>query len=454
MLLEFLNSSLFTATQRFLNYEMGKNNEKRLSDIFSTSIISHYIIAFMIVLLAETVGLWFLYNQLVIPESRFNAAVWVFHFSVFTFFVNIISSPYTAMLIAYERMNIYAYISMADVLFKLAIVYFLTCISFDKLALYAVLLFISSIIMRAVCAFYCKKSFGECRFKFIWDKDLLKKMFSFSGWMFAGTITNTISYQGVTVLMNIFFGPILNSARAISQQISAAVNSFASNFIMAVRPQIIKSYSYGNETYMYKLVFTASKISFYLLFVLALPVLLQTEYLLILWLKIVPEYSVLFTQLSIVEILISSSYTPIAAVSQASGKIKYYQLIISIGFLLIFILTLLLYELGLPAHTAYSVAIAMAFIGLIARLLELKKTVKFPMRKYLSEVTVRLLAVIILSVLLPLLYTYHTEPSLIHFIYMVIICVISVTLSFWLLGLNTFEKRFILKELKQKLIKK
>jgi O-antigen/teichoic acid export membrane protein len=279
-------------------------------------------------------------------------------------------------------------------------------------------------------------------------------MLGFSGWMFVGTISNTFSSQGITMLMNIFFGPVHNAARAVSQQVCAAVNNFASNFMIAVRPQIVKSYSCGDEAYMYKLVFISSKVSFYLLFVLALPVLLQTEYIMSLWLEEVPEYSGIFVQLAIVEVLITSSYAPVASVSQASGKIKYYQLIISVGFLLIFALTLLFYKLGFPSYVTYIVAILIAFLGLIARLFELKKTVNFPMKQYLTEVTLRLFPVVAFSTILPVLCVYFTTPSFIHFIYIVVLSVFSVSLMFWLLGLNFLERQLIRTKLKQKFIKK
>ncbi|KAA6301423.1 MAG: hypothetical protein EZS26_002410 [Candidatus Ordinivivax streblomastigis] len=454
MMLGFFNSSLLTATQRFLNYEIGQGNTKRLSDIFATSLIGNYMIGAIIIVLSETLGLWCVYHYLVIPVERFPAALWVFHFSIITFVISIISSSYHAAIIAHERMNIYAYLSIIDVLFKLVIAFSLTWMAFDKLQLYAVLLCLSAILIQLMYMVYCRRVFVECRFKYIWDKELLKKMFGFSGWMVAGTLTNTLTSQGVNMAINIFFNPVYNAARAISQQVCTAVNNFAFNFMLAVRPQIVKSYSGGEETYMYKLVFISSKMSFYLLFVLSLPILLRTEYLLNLWLKLVPEYAVLFTQLAIIEILITSSYSPIAAVSQASGKIKYYQLIISAGFLCIFIFTILLYHLGFPAYITYIVAITLAIAGLFARLLELKHTLRFPMKQYISEVTIRLFAVAVVSVIVSFPVAYAMNQSLLHFVYIGLLSVLSITVSFWLLGLNTFEKQFILLKIKQRITQK
>jgi O-antigen/teichoic acid export membrane protein len=452
--LGFFNSSMLTATQRFLNFEMTPGNQRRLSEIFSTSLIGHYLIALIILALSETIGLWFVYNYLVIPPDRFHAALCVYNFSVFTFVVNILSSPYNATIIAHERMNVYAGLSMADIGFKLLVACLLSCITWDKLKLYAVLLFTSAVIVRSIYVFYCKKVFPECSYKYCLDKSLLKKMFSFSGWMLFGTLSNALSFQGISIVINMFFAPAYNAARAVAQQACTAVSSFASNFMVAVHPPVVKAYSCGDESYMYKLVFFSSKISFYLLYVLSLPVILQAEYLLNLWLKIVPEHTVLFTQLALVELLITSSYAPIAAVSQASGKIKRYQLVISVGFMAIFLLTLLFYFLGFPAKVTYLIAIGIAAIGLIARLLELRKTVKFPVRKYLTKVTFRIAVTAVLSPVVPGLYCWFSDASLLHFIVVVAMSIIFVSLFFWLFGLNAFERQLLIKEIKQKRIKK
>ena len=214
-----------------------------------------------------------------------------------------------------------------------------------------------------IYATYCKRNFTECKYRFIFEKDLFAQMFCFSGWMFTGTLSNLFSSQGVNILINMFFGPIQNAARGIAYQIQGTVNAFVTNFMVAVQPQIVKSYSQGNYSYMYKLVFMASRYSFYLLFLLSLPVLLQTQYLLQLWLKNVPDYSVLFTQLVVIDLLINSSFTPIASVAFASGKIRNYQLVVSAGYLLTFALTLLFYQLGFPSYVAFVVAIIISFIG-------------------------------------------------------------------------------------------
>ncbi|MDR2621140.1 MAG: oligosaccharide flippase family protein [Dysgonamonadaceae bacterium] len=455
MLLGFLNHSMLTATQRFLNYEMGKENQRRLPDIFSTSLTGHYLIALIILVLSETAGLWMVYHFLVIPPERFQAALWVYHFSVFVYVINIVTLPYNAVIIAHERMGVYAVLSITDVASKLAIACLISLIVWDKLQLYAVLLFAATLIVRFIYVLYCKKNFPECSVRFLWDTGLLKKIFSFSGWMLLGTLTNTLSEQGVTIVMNQFFAPVHNAARALAQQVSGVVHNFVANFMLAVHPPIVQSYSRNETAYMYRLVFLSSKISFYLLFIMVLPILLQTEYLLNLWLGKIPEHSVLFTQLALAETLITPAYASIAAVSQASGKIKYYQLIISAGFLLIFGLTYFFYYWGFPAETTYFIAIGIAVAGLFARLLDLRKTVGFPVRDYLFKVILRLMVTVACAVIFPVLYMQiPADFSLLNFICIATISIFSISLFFWLFGLSRIEKQLLIKGIKKQIYEK
>ncbi|MDR2690957.1 MAG: lipopolysaccharide biosynthesis protein [Dysgonamonadaceae bacterium] len=452
MLWGFFNLSMLTATQRFLNYEMGKDNQQRLPDIFSASLTGHCLMALIVLVLSETAGLWMVYHSLVIPPERFQAALWVYHFSAFTLVVNIVTSPYNAAIIAHERMGIYAVLSITDAVSKLAIACLISRIAWDKLQLYAVLLFAAALTVRLIYAFYCRKNFPECSGRFLWDAGLLKKIFGFSGWIMLGTSSDALCSQGVTIAMNQFFAPAYNAARALAQQVNIAVYNFAGNFMLAVRPPIVQSYSRNETGYMYRLVFFASKISFYLLFIMILPILLQTEYLLYLWLGKIPEHSVLFTQLALAETLTTSAYAPVAAVSQASGKIKYYQLILSAGFLLTFGLTYLFYYFGFPAETTYFIAIGIAAIGLFARLLELRKTVKFPVRDYLTKVILRLITVAGCSAIFPVLYMQiSTNFPLFDFISTVTISILSISLFFWLFGLNRMEKQLLIKGIKKQM---
>lgn len=340
-------------------------------------------------------------------------------------------------------MKVFAYVSIAEVSLKLTVVFLLVYLSFDKLVLYAFLLLVVAVIVRMIYATYCKRNFTECKYRFIFEKDLFAQMFCFSGWMFTGTLSNLFSSQGVNILINMFFGPIQNAARGIAYQIQGTVNAFVTNFMVAVQPQIVKSYSQGNYSYMYKLVFMASRYSFYLLFLLSLPVLLQTQYLLQLWLKNVPDNSVLFTQLVVIDLLINSSFTPIASVAFASGKIRNYQLVVSTGYLLTFALTLLFYQLGFPSYVAFVVAIITSFIGLFARLYVLRHSVHFPSKKYIHKVFLVQAKVGIIAIVIPAVFVYYASPTFFHFAITVLISSVSIAGTTWCWGLGPEERLYI-----------
>lgn len=446
-MLAFFNNSLSTATQRFLNYEMGQGGTE-LQKVFSIAIIGHCFIACGIVLLAETIGLWFIKTQLVIPAERMQAALWVYHFSIATFAVTVITTPYNAAIIAHERMNIFAYLSFLEVGLKLLTVFLLFWLPFDKLKLYGALLLGVTFLVRGAYSYYCRRHFPECHLRFIWDKQFFLKMYSFSGWILVGDTTNMLSSQGVNMLINIFFSAVQNAARGIAYQVQGAINAFVSNFVMAVRPQIIKSWAQGDLGYMYRLIFSWSKLSFYLLYLFSLPVLLYMPVILQLWLKNVPDHSVLFTRLVVIELLISSSYSPIVSVSQASGKIRNYQLIASFGFLLIFILTFICYRWGYPSYITFILSIFIALAGLFARLWELYYSVSFPVGAYLRLVFLREVIIVLISLPLPLFFVYFFPFSWSYFIGGVLISFLSVGIIIWFGGLNREERFFICDKLK------
>ena len=453
-MLSFFNSSMGTSTQRFLNYEMGQNNCEGLRDVFVNAVNAHFIIGVITVIGLETIGLWFVYNKLNISIGQFNAALWVFHCSVISLFVSIISTPYNAAIIANERMSVYAYYSILEVILKLLIVYLLVVIPYNKLIVYALLILAVNFIMPALYNFYCIKHFAECRYRWNWNTNLMKKMFFFSGWMLFGCISDMLSKQGVNVLINIFFGPVFNAARAIAVQVQTAVNSFVANFMTAVRPQIIKSYSAGEYQHMYRLVFSSSKLSFYLLFVLTTPVLIYTDFILQLWLKIVPEYCVLFTRLVLLELLISSAYVPIAQINQASGKIRNYQIAISIIFLLSFVLTYFLYKLGLPVYSTFIISVALAIVGLFVRVFILKYDNNFPASTYLLKIMFPLIPVSGLSLIIPILIYKYTETTFLLFLFNSFVGLVSSIMVIWFLGLDKVEKTFITEKISCRISKK
>jgi len=445
----FLNSAMATATQRFLTFEIGKKDFKQLMNVFSMSVNIHFIIAFIILIFAETVGLWFVNTQLTIPPERMIAAGWVYQFSILALLVNIVSVPYNAIIIAHERMNVFAWVSIIEVSLKLLIVFMLVWFGFDKLKLYAILMFSVALIIRLIYGFYCSRNFEESKFRWFWEPVLFKQIFSHSGWMLFGTFSNMLSGQGLNVLINIFFGVTVNAARGIAYSLQGAVNGFVRNFMMAVQPQIIKYYAQNNFKEMYKLVFASSKFSFFLLFYISLPVLLLTTTVLQWWLKIIPEHAILFTRLIILDLFFTSLFPSIATVSQATGKIKAYQLVISIGFLLVFVLTYLFYQLGYPSHYAFIIMITISFLGLLARLIILKIQLSFPVVEYFKNVLLPIILVTFLSVPIPLVFITIFDNTVIQFITVSVVSVLSTTMAIWLAGINKNEKTFIKNKINQ-----
>lgn len=450
----FFNVSMAGATQRFLNYAMGEGNSKQLLNIFRISYTVHTILAFVILLLCLSVGLWFLYNKMVIPEPRFNTAVILYFLSVLSFFVTIIFSPCSAVILAHEKMSFYAYISILDIILKLLIVYLLLIFDSDKLLVYSVLLFVSTIIVQTVNILYCKKHFSEVSFSYYYNRDLAKKIFSFSGWLFLGTFSLTLNSQGINLLINIFFGPLMNAARGVAYQVQAAVTSLVNNFMVAVTPQITKSYASGDLIRTQNLVFTSSRLGFFLIIIIGIPLLLACEELLRIWLGVVPDMSVLFVRLTIIDLFISIFFTPLGYLNQASGKIKKYQIMIAILFLSVFVLSYCFFKFGFQVYYTFYISILVSIIGLFSRLFYLRKSLNFPIIEYIKSVMVPSIVVCSLYVLLTYII-YKFIPILTTSLWMIIIyLVLTITIGILLilsLGLTKQERLQIFNFFKQKI---
>lgn len=439
----FFSGSISVATQRFLSYELGKKDSGEIGKIFCMSVNTHLIMAAAAIVIVEAGGLWLLNHKLNIPADRIAAANWVFHCSVLSFIINFISIPYSALIIAHEKMSIYAYISIIDVILKLLIVYLLRYLMYDKLVLYAILLLAVSVIIRVAYGLYCRYKFTESHFKFVWDKGLFKQMFRHSNWMLLGTTTSMLSSQGVNMLMNTFFNVTVNAARGIAYQVYYAANSFIVNFMVAVQPQIIKLYVQEERQSMHRLIFTSSKFSFFLIFVIALPLVLEAEVVLKLWLGVPPEGAVLFTRLVVVDLLFSSLYTPIATLSQATGKIGLYQSVIGVGFLSVFLVTWLLYRLGFPAYSTFVVLVSVSFVTLFARLWILRKIADFPVKEYCVRVLLPILGVALSSLPLPMLLRFTVHGEFLRFGATLVSSVLATFSMVWMIGLNVGEKNVV-----------
>lgn len=443
MMFSFLNSSMSSATQRFFSFELGKQDHAQLKKVFSMSVNIHAIIAIAIFILAETIGLWFLNAKLVIPSDRMEAANWVYQFSIFAFMLTIMNVPYNATIIANERMNVYAYISIVEVVLRLIIVFALVWLGFDKLKLYAVLVFGVAAIVWSLYKIYCKRSFKETNYNFYWDKPLFKTLMNYAGWNLFGNIAGVTMGQGINILLNLFFGPTVNAARAIAFQVNSAVSGFVTNFQMALNPQIVKSYAAGDLKYMHQLIFQGAKYSFFLLFAISLPIILETEFILKLWLKIVPEYTVIFTQLVILNVLIDSISGPLMTAAQASGKIKLYQGVV--GFLLLLILPVswVFLSFGFEPQVTIYVSISISLFALLARLIIISPLVNMPISGYINKVVFRIVPVVAVAIILPSIIKTFLPQGVGRLMIIGFLSLVSVIFTIFIIGLTQAERVFV-----------
>lgn len=442
-MLSFLNSAMAVATQRFLSFELGRKDFIQLKKIFATSVNIHILIALVVLVLAETIGLWFLNTKLTIPADRMTAARWIYQFAIFSFVVKIVSVPYTASIIAREHMSIYAYVSIVEVSLKLLLVFLIQWITYDKLTMYGLLMFFVSFLLLMIDRVYAKRKFEECTYIYVWDKRLYKEMLGYTGWNLFGTGAYVTYNQGVNILLNIFFGPGINAARGIAYQVYGAINGFVGNFQVALNPQIVKSYANGDTKYMEQLIFQGSKYAFFLLFCVSVPVILETELILKWWLKIVPEYAVLFCRLVLINALIDSISYPIMAGAQASGRIKWYMIVAGGLLLLILPLSYMFLKLGFPPQSTFYVNIVISILAMFARLIIVSRLIHISVSKFISHVILRIVLVVIVSLIIPAIVLWKIEPSLIRFFVLGTVTVISIVTSVVLVGLRKNEKKFL-----------
>lgn len=451
-----LSGSLSTAISRFITYELGKGQQGNLNKIFSSAVTIQLILAGIIILFAELIGVWFLNTQMTIPASRLLASNWVFQISLLTFVINIISIPYNACIIAHEKMSAFAYISILEAMGKLITAYFITISPMDKLIFYSLLMCGIALLVRFTYGYYCKNHFYECNYHFSWDKQLLKQMFSFAGWNFIGTASAVLRDQGGNILINIFCGPIVNAARGIAFQVNNAVLGFVSNFMTALNPQITKSYAGNNHKYMMTLIFQGARLSFYMLLILSLPILLNTQYILELWLKTVPEHSVLFVQLVLILAMSESISYPLITAIQATGRIRNYQLFVGGLQLLNFPISYILLYLGFFPEIIMIVAIVLTQICLGARLYMLKKIIKLPAMEFIKQVYSNIILVSFLSAIVPFILFKENQNTLVAFALSSIVTILCCSMSIYYIGCNATERVFInnkIQQLRKKLYK-
>ncbi len=438
----FIGGSMSTATQRFITFAMGREDEQYLRKVFSMSVQIHFALAILIVVLAETAGLWFMDRYMQIPHDRAEAALWVFQFSVLSCCTMLLCTPYNATIIAHERMQAFAYISVLEAILKLAIAFSLLAPGFDKLKLYALLMFSVQMLIRLVYGYYCRRNFKETRFKFQYDRKLAAEMTSFASWNLLGSLAYVAHTQGVNVLLNVFFGPAVNAARAVAVQVQGAVASFYGNVQTAINPQITKSYAQNDLPYMHSLTFKSSRFSFFIVLTLALPLFMEPEFILRLWLTTVPDHTVNFLRLVLITVMIDSLSNPMMISAQATGRIKVYQM--AVGGLLLFILpaSYVALKAGFPpeamfvVHIVFSIAAQACRVILVARMTAIAKT------DYCKNVLWPLLKVSIVAPIVPLACKTLATPDTIGMVMVCATCLLSSAFAIYRIGCDDKERSF------------
>ncbi len=447
----FLNTSMSNGVQRFYNFSLGRKNGYSIKDVYNTALQIQAILAVTLLVPLETFGMWYIHTQMVIPIDRFAAAQWVFQFSVLSLVLLVLQIPYSAAIMAYEKMDYYAYLSIFDVLAKLGIAYIIKYTTFDKLILYGALNMLVSLICFFLYYGYAKFHFQDLKSDFIIRKQLFKPMLYFSGWNGFGSFAYMIKSQGLNMLLNVFFGPVVNAARGVSNMAMSAIQGFQSNIVIAFRPQLIQSYATGDNERVLKLFYNLSKVSFILLAMLSIPVIIEIEYILHLWLgDTIPDYTIPFTILVLVNMVISSLNTPVSQVVHATGKMKNYQIGTCLMVCSILPVSWVFLKLGFDPVAVYWVSLIITIINQFVCNLLLKKVYPYSLKEYCRKVIIPCVAFVILVPLLPLAITMIFPVSFLRLLLTGAISVlISITVSY-ILVLDKSERTMLLNFIKRK----
>lgn len=442
VLFSFINASMGTATSRFLTFEIGKGEAENMRTIFSTAFYIHLVIAFILLILAETIGLWFLNNKLVIPESQLRAAQIVYQCSVISTIVSITQVPYNAMIIAYERMNVYAYVEILNVLLKLIIVLLLPVLPFDKLITYGILILGVSLIIALVYRSYCYLKFAGSHLQWQIDKSIVKEMSTFFGWDLYGNMSVTARTQGVNMLLNIFFGAVLNASAGIATQVQGAVMMFSSNILTAFRPQIVKSYAEGNYQYMHSLISNGVKVSYILLLVISLPIINNIEYILYIWLGQVPEYAPQLCIWTLIFNLFAAMSSVVVSGIHATGKVIRPSIINGTLYLCVVPLTYIAFRFYSNPIVPFILNVASVFIGLMSNIYTLSLYIPstFNFKRLIVHTLAPMSTLTVLVVFVMSLFSLIQLESIVQLILDSIVSTLSVFLLTYFLILDTEQK--------------
>jgi O-antigen/teichoic acid export membrane protein len=448
----FLSNTLMVITQRFISVELGKGGDVVvLRKIFSTSMILHIAACVIVVILAETIGLWFLNNKLVIPAERMVAANWVYQFAVFGFLLSLLNAPLTALIISHEDMHIYGYMGIFDVVVRLLTVYLLVIINADKLIFLALFGFAVTCVVWIFYFIYCRRKYQEAKFSFVYDKSLLKELSGYGGWVFIASIFMVLNIYGINIMLNMFFGPAINAARGLSASVNVALMSFGNNFKQALSPQLLKSYAQNNPEYMWNLCERGTRMLYFLFFIFSVPLLLETDFILKLWLGKVPEYTAIFTKLTVVVTLLGVLLYTLEMINHATGNIRAYSIIGYINSVTSLLIIYFVCKAGYEPQYALAIPLITFPIFLAARYMIMKKQVNFSIRFFTRKA---LAPIFFVSAVSFLPFYFVNKLFLKSFWYS---CSVIVTSMLWaavvimFIGLKNNEREKILAFVKQKI---
>lgn len=442
-MLTFLNGSMSVATQRFLTVELGKKERGNYNRIFNMTVLIHIGLAALVLIAAETAGLWFVNTYLNIPVERMTAANWVYQASVFSTILGILQTPYHASIVSHEHMHIYAYVGLGESFGKLFLVFLLIVYPYDRLVFWGFIMFFFQFLMAIIYRVYCIRQFPECKLRLKWDSSVFSSMLKFTGWNMFGTVSWLLKDQGVNILMNMFGGPVANAARGVSCQISGAVQGLTGGFQSAVNPQLTKGYVANDSEATCRLLCESSKISYFLLFIIALPVILEADFILNLWLVEVPPMASLFTRIIIIESLLSALGGPMITSLMATGNIKWYQIVVGSSLLLIVPVAYVFLKLGFPIETALVVSALFILLGDFLRVIFCKKQLGLSLRLFGFKVILPIIIVTVLSLVLPLFIHYKMSEGWCRLIVSTVVSCVIVAVLIYTIGLTATERNFI-----------
>lgn len=442
-----VNGTLATGTQRFLTFELGANNKEKLHRVFNTAMLLHCLMALIIVLLVETVGLWFLYNKMNIEAGRMNAAFWVFQFSCVTMLINVIQVPYMSSIISHEKMDIYAYMSIFDVVMKLLMVFLIQVVDYDKLILYGFLYLVVNCISALIYNIYCRRQFDECKIRRLFDREIFKEMMNFSGWNIFGCASVTFQGEGVNILLNMFFGTVVNAARGIAFQVNNIVLQFVNNFQMAVNPQIVKHYAAGETNEMIKLSTVNSKLAAFLLLFILVPLFVEIEFVLKIWLGEYPAYAPIFLRIILLQSVVQTMTRPVVMMIHAVGKMKLVNLTAGGALLMILPVSYILLKLGASPVTVFMVNVIPWFLETLFELLCLKKYIGLSPLAFYKSVYGRVFPVGVLMFVLPYITYFSMVDGWLRFFAVCIVSVLSSSVLIYFMGLDKSMRAFVVNKI-------